>query len=291
MKTTSFTWFIAVWAGLNGCAGGQVFKDASSEKKPASTQILAGSENAVAQSGAPVPVTVSRYSVNVNTVKGMNLCQGSMTLTIWSDFQMSPEGSIQCVMIGEKDLKSMFPQSKGGVNDMAIMKTLPEYGKIMRKPNEAPGPDVGVFTPPRPFIIGPVIQRPADFANYSYQEDSKLDYTTDAGQPIEVTGKFWVHVLEAGINFQPANFPQNFTSVVHFSVDTAGFDSDPNIPIAPLMLHKSVEYWFNTRPLAIPQILVHTTLSAVNPGALGNIANTFLGPIDITLSMIDFQQL
>lgn len=208
-----------------------------------------------------------------------------------SGFNLNPHGSLRCLNMGNMDLKNFF----GGdpiEEKNEDMKNFPGYGKIVRSQNPvALTKEKPQFSPPKPAMIGPVIQDPSSFANFRFTENSTvsgIDKITGAN--FNASGQWTVQVLETNGSYRPERFQgtQKFNSIVKWEMRAIGFDGAPK---ASIKAFTSQTYWFNTDPIAIPRIEIDTSLKELMPQSTSssiNLGDKFFKGVYVILDLIDY---
>jgi hypothetical protein len=255
------------------CSGGDAFKGGTAERKPPRLTAGAAAVDSAAESSKPILAV--DYDVSVDTDKPMNLCKGTANVVLGSDLKFKPTGKIKCILVGEKDLSELFKDE--GAEEAFDPSKFAEAGKITRKANTSAG---ARFTPPRPNLIGPLIQDVEVYKNYRFVEESVVEVNDPQSGPISDKGAFFIKVLEAGVPFTAPVGGQKYDNVIHWEISTSGFVNAGKIGV-----FEKTEYWQNARPIAIPQIKMYTKLSQLFAGGMSAIGDAFLGKVIITISV------
>ncbi len=258
-----------------GCAKGTVFQQGGDEEKP--TSLIAGTSLS-RDNAARKPVYVAKFKVSVDAENGMNLCKGDATLTIYTDMATKPSGTLECVMIGSQDLGAMLDD--GAAKEPMDPTKYPEAGRVQRGPNPMPGAAGAYFTPPRPFILGPVVQNVEEFKNFRFTEQSAVTFSGPQGV-IQDTGAFTFDVVEHSLQFTAPLLGKTYDQVIHWESRASGFQV---VPRKDAGIFDRWEWWWNPRPIAIVKMVIHTRISKLVGGStpIGGIGDAFLGPVKIT---------
>lgn len=267
------------------CAEGRVFQGGAVEVKPEAVQTF----NAVAGTAAEEsPILIGRYRAWVDAPRiGLkNLCQGELTLTIYAGGGVKPDGVLFCDVVGSQDLGAMMPKPEGAP-EAFDPKRFPQFGMITRVPNPGAGQHGPRFDPPRPMFLGPLIQNPDVFIGFTHTEASRLSGTTaDGSTRLDDHGEFIFQVHALKQTYTSPDMPgTRFDNVMEWSVTTRGFQKSR----FGTMIFDEMRYHINLRPISIPRIQFRASVSDISPpdfeGAA--MANRFLGPIEINMSVIE----
>jgi len=267
--------FAVVLAGTLAlaCSSGDAFKGGTAERKP--PRLAPGSADVAGVVETAKPILAIEYDVSVDTDKPMNLCKGTANVLINSTLKFRPTGKLKCLLVGEKDLSELFKDE--GVEEEIDRTKVPEAGKFTRKANTSGG---ARFTPPRPNLLGPLIQDVDIYKNYRYVEESTVEVNDPQSGPISDKGAFFIQVLEAGVPFTAPISGQRYENVIHWEISASGFTNAGKIGV-----FEKTEYWQNARPISIPQIKMYTKLSQLFSGGMSAIGDAFLGKVIITISV------
>lgn len=214
------------------------------------------------------PVAESDQS-QVPTLEGLqaaskgSICVGRVFLNIKEDFSLDfPDSKIKCVMIGEIDLGELL----SGLNDDADREKAAEASdKMLRLKKLGPMS----FDPPRPLLVGPIIQDPAEYQGLTETKTYKVKFKDkEKGTVTEDSGDITVNVLEAGTSMTPIFMPNSpFENIVKFEMRTSnGFTK---VPRTAGFLFDRVEFTVNSRPISIPVIKLESKASDLT-GAAGS---------------------
>ncbi len=91
---------------------------------------------------------------------------------------------------------------------------------------------------------------------------------------------------------QPPGTAYNFENIIHYERRVDGFVNTPDR--GTRMLFSKMEFWYNTQPIAIPQLIIRAMPSHLGgsfAGGLAQIGDAVLGPLTIKLTLISHTQL
>jgi hypothetical protein len=241
----------------------------------------------------PETVLTAEYSLTVESSNTGGLissfipnpiCTGTVTINLASDMKFNPQGTITCAIVGEKDVAEMLGTEETPREDLDPS-LHPESGKIGRKANPVAGGPGARFDPPMPFIIGPLIQNPQEFAGYRYQETSSVTYSGPEGQ-VQDSGAFLIEVLGVGESLTTSS-GLTYDNIIHWQVTASGFNQ---VPRGKADIFQKKEWWWNTRPISIPKLSMVARLSDLMPdeeGLIATLGDSILGNVTITISLIN----
>lgn len=275
-------------------------KSASIDGTPKENKTVAKGRYLVRVSLNEIPDNDERVATSIESFKQVSagsLCVGRLFLHIKEDFAIEfPDSKIKCPLIGELDLEKIL----SGLNDDADReKAAAAEDKMLRLKKLGPME----FNPPRPLLVGPIIQDPTLYRNLTETKTYSVRYTDkDAGGAVtEDSGSITVNVLDVGATFEPMfNSMPTFDSMVRFEMLASGFEK---VPRTKGFLFDRVEFTINSRPLNIIGIKMQSKaadlMSAAPkpPGAKGpsfieTLAKVFgssLPPVYIRLDATTFE--
>ncbi len=274
-------------AFLFACAQNK-FDKGGSASKPSVTKPLETQDDAKA---ANVDIANTKYDMTIYTGYGTAsqnaLCKGEVSMLIRSQFGgLAPQGVIDCTLIGQLDLGKMMPAEEE-LEELtpAMLKSYKGYGQIARLPN--PRSRKYTFQPPLPIIIGPLIQDAGTFADFKFAESSSVIFSDPNASVKSAAGEIRYEVLEHHTNFPMTNRKYTFENVIHYKRTVTGFDGVPDR--GQLMLYEEMQFWYNTQPVAIPQIVITASPSqvaglSIDP-IIATIGDLFLGKLTIVMSL------
>jgi hypothetical protein len=255
---------------LVGCnvdlTDGKAFSGGGAEKKPwGKIAAVSGDANAkpavkgrfqLRVSLFPAALKNAQVLTNATTQQILangNLCMGEVNLHIMQDFKLKfPQSKAKCLLIGDLDLEKLL----GGLGDDNDKGAIESDGKVLRL--EKLGPVR--FSPARPLLMGPIAQDMSIFQGFSETKAYSAVYKDeDNGQEKTGNGNIGIRVLEAGSQFAPILMPgTNFDSILSFELTTSGFEG---LPRSKGFLFDKVTFWLNSRPIAIPRIMIQSKAS------------------------------
>jgi hypothetical protein len=135
------------------------------------------------------------------------------------------------------------------------------------------------FYPERPLLIGPIIQNPEEFSGFTETTRHRLE-TLDqkTGKKITSEGEFTVSVIADQRELTVDG--GDFEHVLHWKIEASGFSG---IPKSQGLLFTKWEWYWNTRPIMIPKIVIVGEISDFLSGN-GSDASALVGEITIDLS-------
>jgi hypothetical protein len=262
--------------------------DGAVEKKPPRTQLdpgLTGGRSGASTGGEPIEAASIRYHLRVTSSSGVDLCQGEARMTVMSDFSLVvPEGTLACqslvidlhAMLGDGFGRLSGADGSSGGADGAPNVT--HDGKMLYV-RSLMGAD---FTPPRPLVIGPVVQDPLSFDGFHQRTEHAARAKDDAtGATRTAKGSFDVTVLAAKTTYRNKYLDETFDSVLQWRLEAKGFDGLG--PGKGLTL-KRIEWLWSTRPIMIPQLTVVGALDDFIDDSNGA-GDSFLGETTLTLAV------
>jgi hypothetical protein len=261
---------------MASCTSGEVFKTGNNETKPPRQQGAADSSGLEA---ASKPILAADYNVSVDASNGQNLCKGVANVILGGDLKFKPTGTLKCIMVGDKKIEELFKDTTQ--EDELDPAKYPEAGRVTRKPNPLPGTPGATFDPPRPSLLGPLIQRPDEFEGYRYVEQSRLTLINEAGT-VQDQGAFLIQVKDVGSSFSPEGSGKTYDQIIHWEISASGFS---NVQKGAIGVFDRSEYWQNVRPISIPQIKFYTKLSQLFSGGMSQLGDAFLGPVTISITL------
>ena len=301
---------LAVWGGaLPACQDDErSFKSqGNTEAKPVATLLNTlepTSPLGGAGGGGPAKEAASlTYIIRVKTKSEVDLCSGEAQLKIMTDFNLQvPETKIQCQSL-QIDLGSLFGGGKGllggqdsnaavaaGAGAAAgaaapasnITSILSHDGKVFYL-SQLMG---ATFTPPRPMLLGPIVQDPEKYKDFVQSSDhtvTGIDPLTK--QAASGKGSFHIKVLETQ-GFYKNNYTKDaFEHVLHWQIDATGFDGFP--PSLGLTV-AHIEWWWNTVPIMIPQIVITGFLKNFISDRNGT-TDALVGEVTLSLIVKDYK--
>ncbi len=201
----------------------------------------------------PVPIATATYRVRVFGQSGSELCSGAVDLELMSNLGFGPaNGGMVCV--GQKI----------------------DFGRMLRGLSGASAPEIDVFAdglmirvrtiggvafnPPRPLILGPIVQDTAPFIGLNQTNKHQATWKDPAtGKLVNSTGTSVVRVIGVNERYDSSVLGKTFDRILHWEMTSTGFDG---IPKSDAMIFDRIEMLWNTRPLAIPKIVIQGNVSS-----------------------------
>ncbi len=252
-----------------------VFKAGSSQQKP-NPELLTGKEGRGlgATSSTPEEVASATYGIRVKSQSGAQLCEGEVSLQIMSDFSIKfPATEVRCLSL-KIDLAGILASVGSG----SLSNSIESNGKYISIKSIA-GAD---FTPPRPVLLGPIVQDTKIFEKFKSVTDHAVvskDFTS--GKQLSAKGSFVIEVLNPKTTYSNKYLSEPFTNILHWQITTKGFEG---IPPQNGLLFKKIEWLFNTRPIMIPQINITGDLTGFlqEDGQEGGVGS-LVGDLEVSL--------
>jgi len=280
------------FAGCNSADEGVFKNNDGVESKPATT-LLSGTEGMQGGLDALGETPVQAASVTyLLTVTGNNqdaeLCHGDAQLTIMSDFSLKiPTAKIQC-MAYTVDLAGLLA-SNGGLSGLSggsgqdASGNLSDDGMVLSVKNIAGGE----FTPPRPLLLGPIIQDSSKFAGFHRTSNHTLVAQDETGKTMTANGSFAIQVLDVDTTYENKWVGKAFDKVLRWQMTTSGFTG---IPARYGLIFQSWEWLWNVRPIMIPKIEIKGHLSDfVSTGDTSGTTDALLGVMTIDLIVKEYK--
>lgn len=242
----------------------------------------------------PVSLMNVSYDVTVTTASGAKPCTGVAQIQVDSKFQMKfPELKLKCLSL-EIDVGKML----AGMSQEAGKKPgVSSDGKVMRVKQIG----AATFDPPRPLLLGPVIQDPSKYEGF--QEKKAYSVTVNdpkTGATSNGNGEIEVRVLGVNEPFATDAFPDDFKSVLHWEMVSTGFKG---VPAAQGLLFERLEFYWNMRPIMVPKIVIEGNLTDFISGggaggaggggamdAIAGIGAALFGKLKIELTVKDYSR-
>lgn len=203
-----------------------------------------------------VKVSTSHYKAEVRSNSGALLCSGPATLEIMNDFQVRfPDFKLRCQGF-DLDLASMLQAAAtNGQENQKPAELLEHDGYVLQigKVGEA------TYDPPRPFVLGPVIQDPEKYRGFSREYQTRVKGKSKlTGKTYDAAGAFKVTVMNHHTDYKWPEKNINLENVIRWKIQKAGFDG---VPPTFGMLFKEMEWYFSYRPILIPVIRIKGNIS------------------------------
>ena len=217
---------------------------------------------------APTPAAAVKYAVTMyGHESGFELATGTADLVIMSDFSLKFNEASLTVMSFKVDMAETLTYlstdkiSKGDTDSFST------DGRFLRTTKVGDA----VFAPARPLVPGPVIQDSSQYAGYTENKN----YTVTVGGKSS-TGSLKLSVL--GIDQSLTQGKLSFTRVLHWRIDTSGFDGLTGR--SKMLLMDRAEYYWNVRPVMVPRMVFVARVSDL-AGTMQNSAGAGQ-PVDLS---------
>ena len=261
----------------------------SRQVKPAATQAsLIKSNKPDFGLDAPTKMANADYVITVTSNSGDRICTGDATIDVMSNFTMRfPEAWVECLNL-KIDIANIigteFTKSKSGLANFT------SDGEML----SAASLGNAKFTPPRPFLLGPVIQDVNVYKGFSRSVATVVDVVdTKTQDQKSATGEFNVEVIpdqttgEVLTSYSNQLSPKNsFDKVLHWSVSASGFEG---ITAKNGLIFKRVEWFWNVQPVMIPKLVIYGDLTDfIGDSHGGSSVSQLLGDIKIEVTVKDY---
>lgn len=143
-----------------------------------------------------------------------------------------------------------------------------------------------VFDPPRPLLLGPIIQNPDDFAGLtrSYPNIRYFSAPEATGQSIAGTATLNVRVLNHRALYTPRHAAMGSTpfEVLSWETTLQNQGSDANTQNLQALLLDRIAFYWRARPVQIPRLVLETGLTGLLGGQSSGIIG-ILGAIKVRM--------
>ena len=216
-------------------------QNGKTEKKPTTV----GEDDLQVKDDAPVSkVAEASYDIAVTSRSGASLCLGSASIEIDSNFAMKfPAAKLSCVSL-TIDLAKVLGATQASVSNEGMSSD----GKMIYMETFGSAK----FEPARPFLVGPVIQDPSDYEGYTKNGDYTVSFQ-NGGVSDTKSGKINIKVIETNGKYESSKFDKKLDKVMHWQMTTTGFEG---VPVANTFLFDKIEFYWNTRPIMVPKIVI-----------------------------------
>ena len=230
-----------------------VFKAGSAQKKPASqlTSNAARDGNIDGKNSSPNAVASATYGIRLKSNSGARLCEGEVEFQILSNFTINfPQAEVRCLSlkINLGGILAAVSSNAYGSGDLKSDGTVISISKIAG----------AEFTPARPVLLGPIVQDRSKFSKFNSVTDHTVRTKDINGSSISAQGSFRIEVLNEKTTYSNKYLKKPFDDILHWQITTSGFEK---VPPQNGLLFKKIEWFFNTRPIMIPQINIVGDLS------------------------------
>jgi hypothetical protein len=132
-----------------------------------------------------------------------------------------------------------------------------------------------MFEPPRPLLLGPIIQNPEDFSGLNRSYPVSFYSTPEAtGAPVSGSATINVKVINARELYQPrhASYETAPFETLHWEMTMQQGSGNNPQNMQALLLDRVAFHW-RPRPIQIPRLVIETGLA----GLIGNQASGIIG--------------
>jgi len=271
---------IILLAGLtagacNSAAEERVITDKGAlQSKPRSTLANTGALSAAVAAKTVAHVS---YSIDVRSVSETRLCSGSVQMQIKSNFTLVfPDAELKCASL-TLDLAGILGTADF-TKGMADSANFNSDGEVLSMSSLAGA----TFTPPRPLLLGPIIQDVSVFTDFRRSVPSSMSYRGAAGQLLSATGTFNLQVFDADTTYTNNYLGAGFDHVIHWALRAEGFDG---VSGRTGLVFKKMEWIWSTRPIMIPKLIIVGDLSDFTSKSANSVAtDSFIGELTIELT-------
>lgn len=234
--------------GSMGCNSSEesIFRSGTSEEKPTSelTEKAGRILGATSGDADARKVASATYGIRLKSNSGARLCEGEVEFQIMSNFTLNfPQAEVRCLSM-KINLGGILASVSAGASEDGGLKS---DGKLISIKKIA-GAE---FTPPRPVLLGPIIQDIKKYTGMNMVTDHTVIAKDSKGATIKSNGSFRVEVINEKTTYSNKYITKPFENILHWQISTNGFE---NVPSQNGLLFRKVEWFFNTRPIMIPQI-------------------------------------
>lgn len=259
-----------------GCQDDEkVFKgDGGNESKPLASLLPegAGVNGLGATNQAPTEAAHVTFDLNVESKTKTALCQGEVKLVIMSDFTMQfPASKVHCGSM-TIDLGTALGGGAGGEKEEGNISST--NGVLNFK--KIAGAE---FDPPRPFLIGPVVQNPDKYKGFTQHTDHQATASSGSG-----SGSFDIKVEDVQTTLDNKFIKGDFKNVMYWTIAADGFDGIKKKSEG--LIFRKIEWFWNTNPIMIPRVVIY--------GELGDLieaedtTNQIVGELKIALDAKEY---
>lgn len=233
---------------------------------------------------AATPVFSSEYDVSIKTRSGTTLCKGHTKINVNSNFSLAFADSALKCLTADVDMSKLLGSANGGSGGvLSDGKKVTSDGKVLRVSSVGNA----TFNPPRPLLMGPVVQDVNSFQGFSEEKA----YAVQTVNPnASASGTIRVEVEGINESYKPATYagPLVFNKIMRWKLTTTGFDG---IAKAGALLFDSMEFYWNINPIAIPRMVIESNLTELTKGtviggntsAISAVGDALLGKLTIEL--------
>ena len=234
------------------------------------------------EAGAKKKIATATYFLDIETASGAKPCAGELNLDIMEDFTIGMKDSKAVCGSLTLDLEKLLGAQLQGSAGVTLS-ALSSDGQILGLAEIAGAK----FAPPRPFIVGPIVQDLSKFVGLKRTTATTVTVAKpDSGPPLSAAGSFVTTVLGVDQAYSNKFLKKGFDKVMHWTLETQGFTG---VPAKYGLLFKKWEWYWNIRPIMVPKIII--TLDGLNgfidSKSVDSLAE-LVGEITVTLTVKDY---
>ena len=250
-----------------------VFRSGNSQMKP-KPSMLTGNEGEKLTDKPPSEATSAQYFFKLESNSGVQICNGEVGLQIMTNFTVKfPEAKVSCLGGAVKiDLASIL---NGTSSSGKLIAGLDHDGKVLTIESVMGSK----FTPPRPVLLGPIVQDKSKFEDY----ERTTEHTVVNSKGKKSEGTFTVEVFDVTTSFKN-DYVKELDEVIHWEIRAKGFNG---VKATDGLIFDKITWWFSTRPIVIPKIIIEADLKDFIEDKQGLAA--LVGKLKITLGIKSFK--
>jgi hypothetical protein len=261
----------------------KVFKEGGGEQKPPRSLNVGPEDKALGNADAtPASPSVAadvKYALTVSTTSVKGLCKGEINVRIMTDFTIQfPDATLQCLSLTFDIGKVLAAGAGAGGTSTEGDK---HDGKVFYKKSIGGA----TFDPPRPFLLGPVVQDVSIFDGFHQTTDHRLS-GSDGSKDYNARGSFAIDVLDMKTTYSNNFLKEPFDQVLHWRIKASGFDG---VPAKVGLAFQSWEWLWNVRPIMIPRfVIVGDLKDFVTGGSIGDAGSLIVGTMTIEADVKEY---
>lgn len=252
-----------------------VFRSGQSQVKPTAS-LLTGKEGERASglNQPPTEATSAQYFFKLESNSGVEICTGEVGLQVMTNFTVKfPEAKASCLGGAIKiDLASIL---NGSSSASKMIAGLDHDGKVLAIESIMGSK----FSPPRPVLLGPIFQNKSKFEGFK----RTTEHTAVNSKGQKSKGSFTVEVLNVDASFKN-DYVDELKDVIHWEIRASGFEG---LKSTDGLIFDRMTWWFNTRPIVIPKIVIEADLKDFIEDKNG--LSAVVGKLRITLGIKSFK--
>lgn len=264
-------------SGMMACSSEEeaVFRSGKAQFKPTPT-LLTGKEGEKlnVSNQPPSEATSAQYFFKLESNSGVQICTGEVGLQIMTNFTVKfPEAKASCMGGAIKiDLASIL---NGSNSTGKMVAGLDHDGKVLTVESIMGSK----FSPPRPVLLGPIIQDRSKFDGY----EKSTEHTVVNSKGQKSNGTFTVKVFDVDATFKN-DYVDKIDEVIHWEIRAKGFEG---LKATDGLIFDRMTWWFSTRPIVIPKIIIEAELKDFIEDKQG--LSSVVGKLRITLGLKSFK--